>query len=153
MKILFINHYYYSIEKITIYEKMFVPAPILGIAYLASVLRENGYTVSVIDDFAQKMGIHLILDYIERFKPSIIGIPCLTLLADECYFLTSAIKKKFPDIFIVLGHRHADCFSEEIIRQKFADFVVNVARSKRTPFLTSFSKVASGRKRMLRTDR
>lgn len=125
MKILLINHHYYSIPQFTYYEKFFDPIPVMSLAYLASTLCQNGYEVRIVDDYAQRLGVAGILSYIEDFNPALVGISCLTPLADEAFLLAKKIREKFPTIKIVMGHRHADYFAGEIVSQRIADIVVH----------------------------
>ncbi|MFC1888882.1 B12-binding domain-containing radical SAM protein, partial [Thermodesulfobacteriota bacterium] len=125
MKILLVNHHYYSISQFTHYEKFFDPIPVMGLAYLAGVLRQAGHEVRIIDDFAQNLGIDGILRTIEAFDPVLVGTGCLTPLADEADFLARKIKERFPEIKIVMGHRHADYFADRIVSARVADVVVH----------------------------
>lgn len=125
MRTLLINHYYYSIPKFTYYEKFFDPIPAMGLAYLASVLCQAGYEVRTIDDYAQRLGLEGVLKYINDFNPVVVGISCLTPFADEAFFLAKRIRKRFPRLKIVMGHRHADYFANQIVSDGIADIVVH----------------------------
>ncbi|MBN2143963.1 MAG: radical SAM protein [Candidatus Aureabacteria bacterium] len=125
MKILLINHFYYSISEFTYYEKFFAPVPVIGLAYLASYLKKYGHEVKIIDDYVEKLGLKGIMENIRSYSPEMIGISCLTPLADQTVFLTKEIRKHFPEIKIVLGHRHADYFAKDFISKGIADVIVH----------------------------
>ncbi|EKD28399.1 MAG: hypothetical protein ACD_79C00311G0005 [uncultured bacterium] len=125
MKILLINPHYYLVKKITSFERFFTPIPILGLAYLASVLKNNGNDVHIIDDYVDRFGVNGIIKYIEQDNPDIIGISCLTPYADDTYYLSKKIKEKFPDKFIIMGNKHADYYANEIVSERIADIVIH----------------------------
>lgn len=125
MKILLINHYYYSISQFTTYEKFFDPIPVMGLGYIASTLREAGHEVRILDDYIEMNGIEGILQTIEGFRPETVGLSVLTPLADEAILLAGQIRERFPETSIVMGHRHADYFAELMVTEGHADFVVH----------------------------
>lgn len=91
----------------------------LGLLYIASVLDFAGHDVSV--GFATKGNIHRLL---EKFRPEIVGFSVIT--ADYPYTkdLVESIKKKDPDIIVVLGGYHPTFLAEDVLNETGTDFVI-----------------------------
>ncbi len=96
-----------------------VPAKstLLGLGYLASVLRNNGHEVKICD-FINKPS-----NYVLDFECDVLGISSMftEYRHDVRNFLTN-IKHHYPDLHIVVGGAHASTYPEEMI--EFADCVV-----------------------------
>lgn len=101
------------------------PQPSIGIAYIASVLRNNGFGVKVIDAYVSGLTLADIMDVIDEYAPDVIGISALTPSAEVVYEISRNIRIKFPHVRIVMGNMHASLFSEEILINDYADFVVH----------------------------
>jgi radical SAM superfamily enzyme YgiQ (UPF0313 family) len=101
------------------------PQPSIGIAYLAAVLRVNGYDVRVLDSYVEGHGLNNILTYVKAYAPDIIGISLLTPSADVSYQVLKKIRFEFPKTIIVAGNLHASLFSEELLINDYVDFVVH----------------------------
>ncbi len=101
------------------------PQPSLGIAYVASSLRENGYDVKVVDAYVCGYDLEGIFNSIREFSPDVIGISVLTPSAEVVYEISRRIRTFSPGIKIVFGNLHASLFSDEVLTQNYADFVVH----------------------------
>ncbi|MDD5681008.1 MAG: radical SAM protein [Candidatus Omnitrophica bacterium] len=101
------------------------PQPSIGIAYIASALRDNGYYVKVIDAYVCGYALEEILGFIEEFGPDVIGISVLTSSADVVYEIANKVRALYPKIKIVMGNLHASLFSDEILSSNYADFIVH----------------------------
>lgn len=101
------------------------PQPSIGIAYIAAVLRENGYNVKVVDAYVNCYTLRDILHIIREYSPDVMGVSVLTPSADVVYEITRNIRIEFPQIKIVMGNMHASLFSEEILSNNYADIVVH----------------------------
>jgi len=97
----------------------------LGLLYIAAVLEENNYEVEVLDAFIDRMNLNQIAREIEKRKPDIVGISCLTANGCVVYRLGKMIKENFDNITVVLGNIHASCFYEIYLRHRCADAVVH----------------------------
>jgi len=80
--------------------------PPLGIVYLAAVLRQNGFKVSLIDGPASGLNEEEILKEIEKIGPKVIGISAITPLFHRAIRLAENIRARFSDILIVIGGHH-----------------------------------------------
>ncbi|MBI5682760.1 MAG: cobalamin B12-binding domain-containing protein [Deltaproteobacteria bacterium] len=101
------------------------PQPSIGIAYIAALLRENGHDVKVTDAYVNGYGMEEIMVMVREFNPDALGISVLTPSAEVVYEISKHIRNSFPDIVIIMGNMHASLFSDEILSQKYADFVVH----------------------------
>lgn len=101
------------------------PQPSIGIAYIAAVLRDNGYDVKVVDAYVNQYTLEEIMDIVNRYAPDIIGMSVLTPSADVVYEISKNIRIAFPDMKIVMGNMHASLFAEEILLQNYADYIVH----------------------------
>lgn len=124
MKVLLINPPMNLKKSLGEYEKFMEPMPCVGLAYIVAVLRENNVEVSVLDGFAENSTLKEIKEKVEKEEPDILGISCLTPAANSTFKICEEIKKLDQNIFIVLGHRHAEVFAEDIVKKGLADAVI-----------------------------
>lgn len=101
------------------------PQPAIGFAYIAAVLRENGYGVKVVDAYVNSYGLTDIMDIIKQYVPDVIGISVLTPSAEIVYEIAKNIRTSYPQIKLVMGNMHASLFADEILSNNYADFVVH----------------------------
>lgn len=101
------------------------PQPSIGVAYIAAVLKDHGYEVEVVDAYVNQYDLSKITEIIGHHSPDIIGISVLTPSADVVYEISRNIRVIFPYIKIVMGNMHASLFSNEILSNNYADFVVH----------------------------
>ena len=81
--------------------------PPLGISWLASYLRENGYKdVSIIDSMAGHYTNEEIIELLKQKKPDIIGISFGTQIRFSAFDLARLIKQNFPKVTLVVGGPH-----------------------------------------------
>jgi len=115
-----------------------ISMPPIGLAYIASVLREAGHSVSVVDgpgsaprEFFQfgKMRVRGLTnsEIIERIPPAtdVIGLGCM-FTSNWIYVreLVRDIKKAFPATRVMMGGEHATGFPEFSMEQAPLDAVV-----------------------------
>ncbi|MEI6831374.1 MAG: radical SAM protein [Candidatus Omnitrophota bacterium] len=101
-----------------------VPAPPVGIAYIAAVLQNNGFKVKVIDQFGNKMSNDALVAEIEKEQPRIVGFSVLTPSIRNTSEIVRKIKALNKNIIIVLGNMHPTVFSDMVLRDGVADIVV-----------------------------
>lgn len=92
----------------------------LGIFYLASFLRENGYDVTVSDAEALNLTEEQIIEAIAHLSPDYIGISSTTVAFHRALGVARAIKERFPSIPIILGGPHVTSNVEHAM--SFEDF-------------------------------
>ena len=96
----------------------------LGLAYLGSILRENGYSVSAIDLNATPMDELQIKKTIEQSSPLILGISTNTPTFNNGIFIARLAKEVNPGIKVVMGGPHASVLYEEVAMEGCVDVVV-----------------------------
>lgn len=101
------------------------PQPSIGIAYIAAVLKENGYDVKVVDAYVNGYSLTEIMNIIREYAPTVIGISVLTPSAEVVYEISRDIRAVFPHIKIVMGNMHASLFADEVLSNNYTDFVVH----------------------------
>jgi len=91
--------------------------PPLGIAWLAAVLRENGFgNVILIDSVINKYSNQQIIDLLKKQDPDIIGLSFGTQNRFLAFDTAREIKKNFPAIPIVVGGPHPTLTAEDTLR-------------------------------------
>jgi len=100
-------------------------APPLGLAYLASVARELGCDVRIVDPQAENIGLKYIRAEIERFYPDVVGVTATTPTIYDAYDVAAVAKKADPDAMVVIGGPHATFTASETLQEcKHVDAVV-----------------------------
>ncbi len=93
----------------------------IGICYIASVLRENGFETKLVSEMAKNLDIAEIIE----FQPDLLGISTYNQTIDKVYTISKYIKEKIPTCKICLGGTTATFYVEEILAEnKNIDFVV-----------------------------
>jgi anaerobic magnesium-protoporphyrin IX monomethyl ester cyclase len=77
--------------------------PGMGLLYIGAILREKGHTVRIIDAEAARLWHEDLLDIIEDWKPTHIGLSCLSNGLKSGIELTHKIKERFPLIWVAMG--------------------------------------------------
>jgi len=116
----------------------------IGLAYLAAVLEENGYDVTVIDCPALEMNLKQLKTKLASINPDVIGITSMTPTIQSALLSASATKEACPDAMVVLGGPHATFMDEQVLNEKAA--VDIVVRSEGEETLLELAKTASNPK-------
>ncbi len=106
------------------YSKKGVILPPMGMAYLASIMRDKGYPVAIIDGYAENLSKEELIKRIKGENPSF-----LLFSTSTATFLTVAgwmkiLKKEFPDITNILGGSHNLTYPKETLTHKHIDIIV-----------------------------
>ena len=96
----------------------------LGIYYIASYLRENGYAVKATDALALRLSQEDILSDVNDFSPSFIGISAMSVVFPTAVSIAHAFKRRFPNIPIIIGGRHVTSNFEHAMSFQEFDFGV-----------------------------
>jgi anaerobic magnesium-protoporphyrin IX monomethyl ester cyclase len=121
MKILLINPYYDQKMYMGKLSKVSFKFPPIGLWSLATYLKKNNFEVNLYDSSVEQKDL---FEAIEDFSPEIIGITCLTQLADIVLDLTGKIKNAFKDVLIIVGGVHATVLPESLLDSPHIDIVV-----------------------------
>ncbi len=98
-------------------KKVWTSAPPLGLAYLASVLRENDHEVEIIDLSHSYANFSDFLDHLKLINPDIIGITIASALYQTTIPIIKKINSRCKDSFIVAGGPHPTAVKEEILEE------------------------------------
>lgn len=96
--------------------------PPLGIAYLASALRENGYPVEILDINALDLSREEVSRKILKIRPDIAGITVMTLLSQNAIKVARLIKEIDKNIKVVVGGPHLSIFPKETLSFDCIDY-------------------------------
>jgi anaerobic magnesium-protoporphyrin IX monomethyl ester cyclase len=80
--------------------------PPLGLLYIATVLRDAGHEVRVINNSRAQLPLKALLKRIKRENPQVVGISALTPTFRQGIKFARAIKEELPDVKIVFGNYH-----------------------------------------------
>ena len=91
--------------------------PPLGIAWIAAVLRENGYTdVSLIDSVINKYSNDDVINILKKNPPDIVGVSFGTQNRFYAFDLIRLIRKNFPGVLITVGGPHPTLTAPDILQ-------------------------------------
>ncbi|KPL19778.1 MAG: hypothetical protein AMJ92_00955 [candidate division Zixibacteria bacterium SM23_81] len=98
--------------------------PPLGLAYMAAVLRENGYRVQLVD-----LGLRCFTPrYLRRFlvikRPRMVGISTLTESYPNAFRIATMVKEFCQRIPVVVGGPHVTFMADEVLENDCFDVVV-----------------------------
>lgn len=96
--------------------------PPLGLAYIAAVLRSQGYNVRIIDMNVETKSLEELEKVCEKEQPDIIGISSTTITYNSCVNILKHIKSFLPSTIKVVGGPHASIIPHEFLN--YSDFVV-----------------------------
>jgi radical SAM superfamily enzyme YgiQ (UPF0313 family) len=101
-----------------------VSSPPLGLAYIASVLRQN-HEVKIIDSNVLNYTISDVERELRSFNPDVVGITSVTPSIYEAYKVAETAKKVREDCIVVLGGPHATFMPRQTMEEcKYIDIIV-----------------------------
>jgi anaerobic magnesium-protoporphyrin IX monomethyl ester cyclase len=95
--------------------KKFLPYPPLGPGYLASILRDHGISVSILNLEIDELTDDEFIDLVKNESPKIVGFSCMTCNFFSGIHFVSQVKKVNPDIVTVFGGAHPTFQAREIL--------------------------------------
>jgi len=96
--------------------------PPLGIAYIASVLKENGHEVRILDAIAINLTKYEAAREIKDFRPKVVGITAMTSSFKGS--LEAAQLARESSAIVVLGGPHLAAYPKETLSYKYIDFAI-----------------------------
>ncbi len=123
MKTLLINPSVDLNRTVGFLRKAMTPVAPLGIAYLAAVLKENGFDAVVHDQFASGWPPEKIAAMVERDQFDVVGFSILTPNMPVVEATVEEIRKCAPDTKIVFGNTHSAIYKTELLEAGWCDFV------------------------------
>lgn len=97
----------------------------LGLAYIAAVLRDGGFSVSVLDAYIDDLSAEKTIEEIVNISPDILGISLLTSSASNIEKIIPSLRERLPSLKIVMGNMHASMFADDLLRHGLADYIVH----------------------------
>lgn len=98
--------------------------PPLGFAYIASVLRNAGYQVTILDNQILRLHNDFLKNEIKKIAPDVVLLSAMTPLWPELIMLGKLIKDVSPQIIIGVGGPHLTVYPRESLSNKDFDFGV-----------------------------
>ncbi|MDP3995694.1 MAG: radical SAM protein [bacterium] len=123
MDILFVNPPWHK-ESGNIWKSVSACLPPFGLAILASLVRESGFSVSVLDCNAEQIGLDKVEGFLPETAPRFVGIGATTVLIGNALSLAEIIKKKYPETKIIVGGVHATLRPQEVLVRPQVDFII-----------------------------
>ncbi len=96
----------------------------LGLAMIASYVRERGYSVAIIDAEAEFWTSERAIKEIEKYNPTLIGLSAFTTKMTSAGKILKLIKERMPNVKTVIGGHHASAIPERTLREESVDFVI-----------------------------
>lgn len=91
--------------------------PPLGMAWIAAVLRENGFKdVSLIDCVINKYTNNDVMDLLKKNPPDIVGVSFGTQNRFYALDLIKDVKKNFPNALVVVGGPHPSLTTDDLLK-------------------------------------
>ena len=89
--------------------------PPLGLAYLAAFIRENNFSVDIIDAATLGLTQDELIEEIRKKSPSVIGISTLTPNYHRAVGIGEKIREEFPKALTLIGGHHATLEPEKTL--------------------------------------
>lgn len=102
-----------------------IGAPPQGLCYLASMAREAGYSVSIIDALALGLDEEELARCIIENEPDIIGFTAPSMLINSAARTASLVRTRRPEAVILIGGPHLTAVPEETMK-RFKVFDIGV---------------------------
>ena len=97
----------------------------IGLAYLAAVLEENDYEVTIIDCPASEIDLEKLKTKLSSIEPDLIGITSMTPTIQSALQSANIAKEVCPNAMIVLGGPHTTFMDKQVLEEeKDVDVIV-----------------------------
>jgi anaerobic magnesium-protoporphyrin IX monomethyl ester cyclase len=121
-------------------KKEYDTVPPIGLGYMATILKNAGHTVKLIDGEALGLSPAGIVSSVKSFKPD---YACFTLLSPT-YDLIKGIIAELSDVKIIVGGIHASLFPEKVLRETNAYALVRGEGEETLKELISYGRDVKG---------
>jgi len=122
--------------------------PPLGLLYVATAIKEY-YPVEILDVVAKKLSIEQIINQIIIKKPTVLGISCQTFRLYAMSEIIIGVKKRLPNLVVVVGGPHTAIYPVETLNLFGVDFVIR--GDGEHPFRVLLDSLSSGEMEILKT--
>ncbi|MFH1582991.1 MAG: radical SAM protein [Candidatus Falkowbacteria bacterium] len=122
IRILFINPPWFEGST---FDELITKAPPLGLAYLAAVLEQDGFShIRIIDMKVGEMDFNGIKEEIEKFKPDIIGLTLATGQVSSTVKIIRIAKEINSSTYCIIGGPHVSALPARTLEETGADMAV-----------------------------
>lgn len=101
-----------------------LPAPDIGIAYVARAALNTGAEVEVLDAHKDGIDPEKFREVLEKEHYDLIGIKCLSIDIYRVFAYCQVIKEFDRSIITILGGPHPTALSEDVIKSEVVDYVI-----------------------------
>jgi radical SAM superfamily enzyme YgiQ (UPF0313 family) len=98
--------------------------PMLGLAYIAGSLRDQGHDVRIIDYEVHGLPLSRVPDDVRAFRPHVVGMTGYITNMRRCGAVAREVKQVDPSIAVVIGGPQVSIFPEEGFKIPEVDIVV-----------------------------
>lgn len=123
MDTLLINPPWYK-ESGNVWKNVSACVPPFNLALLAALVREKGFSVSILDCNALQIGIDSLENNLPEPAPKFVGITATTVLMENANEAARIVKKKFPQTKLIMGGVHPSIAPEEVLSREEVDFAI-----------------------------
>jgi len=97
----------------------------LGLGYLTSMLRINGYTVKIVNAECEFENNIDLIDLLIKDKPSLLGISPVATTMNDTLKICRRVKELLPDTHITLGGHHVTAMAHELLyNEEYIDSII-----------------------------
>ncbi len=100
-------------------------APSLGLLYLASAVRNQGYQATIIESDIEDLNAEQVVNRLREQRPDFIGISLFTVSVWQSALIAERIKQDLPDCTIIVGGPHISSMAMETL-ERFSAFDIAV---------------------------
>src|SRR3989344_5243919 len=112
MKVLLIQPNYRRIYAYAKKKEITPVFPPLGLAYISAVLKQNGFSVKILEANANDLNHEQIKKEIGEYSPDVVGVTSTTSLIEEAHEIAKLCGKNIP---IIIGGIHASSMPNETL--------------------------------------
>jgi radical SAM superfamily enzyme YgiQ (UPF0313 family) len=124
MNVLLINPSWIRSDE-NLWKKVGSCVPSIGLAYIAAVLEHEDIKVEILDCNAEKNSLKKLPEKLSQYNnQEFIGITATTSIVENAIKTAEICKKKIPKSKIVMGGVHPTVLPNEVLSNKYVDFVV-----------------------------
>jgi anaerobic magnesium-protoporphyrin IX monomethyl ester cyclase len=102
--------------------KIYTPWVPLGLLYIGTILKENGFNVKILDAAARSFSRREVISWLKSIDPEIIGFSVFTVGFLPTIKLVKEIKNWNPTVKIILGHYHPTIEAGRIM-EKYGQYI------------------------------
>jgi radical SAM superfamily enzyme YgiQ (UPF0313 family) len=106
----------------TRYSKAYSKTPPLGLGYLASLCRQDGHQVTIVDCLVRDIDPEGYKEHIRQFKPDVVGISTMTVFYPESREMAEIAKDL--GCTVVMGGPHPSALPEQVLKDTKVDYAI-----------------------------